>query len=273
MELDSAALESSQSSSPQIKPMNFWCSLLYFGIPALVFVFAFRIVMPALIRGGMEPFYAFCIPMGIPLALMAAASIIAFRMEGRALSWAALKERFRLFPLGAKLWLLTIGAAVVTLIVYGIAIRLNLVLMDSGIISVPSSLPAWLDTSGGMPDMAAMDEAFGGLAGNWMAFAAYFVFLAANIIGEEFWWRGYILPRQELAFGQWAWLIHGLMWAFFHAFKYWDILGILPLTLIISFLVCRYRNTSIAIVIHTVVNGMGLIPILLGILGVTVEGA
>lgn len=118
--------------------------------------------------------------------------------------------------------------------------------------------------------MTAMDQAFGGLSGNWLALIAYVVFLCFNVIGEEFWWRGYILPRQELAFGKWAWIIHSLLWAFFHAFKWWDILGILPLTLMIPFLVWRFRNNTIGIVLHFLINGLGLIPILLGILGVAI---
>jgi membrane protease YdiL (CAAX protease family) len=31
-----------------------------------------------------------------------------------------------------------------------------------------------------------------------------------NIMGEEILWRGTMLPRQELAFGKWAWLFHGI---------------------------------------------------------------
>ncbi|MFP4323970.1 MAG: type II CAAX prenyl endopeptidase Rce1 family protein [Anaerolineales bacterium] len=47
----------------------------------------------------------------------------------------------------------------------------------------------------------------------------YAVSLFGNIIGEELWWRGYILPIQERAFGKWAWLINGLLWiVVFHAF-------------------------------------------------------
>jgi len=33
----------------------------------------------------------------------------------------------------------------------------------------------------------------------------------AECLRRELWWRGYILPRQELAFGRWTWIIHGLL--------------------------------------------------------------
>ena len=35
----------------------------------------------------------------------------------------------------------------------------------------------------------------------WVLFYYATVILLFNIGGEELWWRGYVLPRQELAFG------------------------------------------------------------------------
>lgn len=258
--------EEFMAPNPIIKPMSFGVSLLFFGIPALVLVFGFHFVMPVLIKHGFAPFYAYFVALGLPLVLMIVATFVAYRQEGNAMSWEALKKRFRLDGLSGKMWLLTVGISIGILILYGICIKLNSLLLIKGIVPMPSHLPAWLDTANGPPSMIAMDQAFGGLSGNWMAFIAYIVFLIINVIGEELWWRGYILPRQELVLGKWVWVIHGLLWAFFHIFKWWDILALLPLTLIIPFLVWRYKNTSIGIVIHFIINGLGLIPILTGIL-------
>jgi membrane protease YdiL (CAAX protease family) len=55
------------------------------------------------------------------------------------------------------------------------------------------------------------------LRGNWGMALVYLAILVLNIVGEEFWWRGYVLPRQELAHGRWAWLVHGILWTLFHA--------------------------------------------------------
>jgi membrane protease YdiL (CAAX protease family) len=57
------------------------------------------------------------------------------------------------------------------------------------------------------------------------------------------------------------------MWALFHAFKWWNIIGLLPMTLGLSLFVIRSRNTTPGIVMHLVFNSLGLIPILLGVLG------
>jgi membrane protease YdiL (CAAX protease family) len=41
------------------------------------------------------------------------------------------------------------------------------------------------------------------LRGAWWILIYYAVLiLVCNIGGEELWWRGYVLPRQELAFGR-----------------------------------------------------------------------
>jgi Type II CAAX prenyl endopeptidase Rce1-like len=36
-----------------------------------------------------------------------------------------------------------------------------------------------------------------------------------NILGEEFLWRGVVLPRQEVAFGRRAWVVNGILWLLF----------------------------------------------------------
>jgi membrane protease YdiL (CAAX protease family) len=257
-----------KQSHVTIQPMSMGVSLLFFGIPALLVFFGFHVVMLIFIERGFTPFYAYFLGLGIPLVLMVVASLVAYRMEGNLLEWGAFKERFRLERLSVKMWLITLGAFIVIIVIYSVSTQINVMLLNTGIIPMPASLPAWLDTRGGTPSLATMDQAFGGLLGNWPALFSYFVLLFINVIGEEFWWRGYVLPRQELAFGNWTWIVHGCLWTLFHAFKWWDILGILPLTFILPFLVWKFKNNTIGIILHFLINGIGLIAILVGILGI-----
>jgi membrane protease YdiL (CAAX protease family) len=142
------------------------------------------------------------------------------------------------------------------------------VLIANGLIPLPAALPAFLDPRSTLTLTQAFSQAFGGLTGNWLAIVTCIVLLFFNIIGEEFWWRGYILPRHELAFGKWTWLIHGVLWAFFHVFKWWDLLAVLAMTLPLTFMVWRLKNNTTGIIVHAVFNGMVLIPIVLGVFGV-----
>lgn len=82
-----------------------------------------------------------------------------------------------------------------------------------------------------------------------------------NVVGEEFWWRGIVLPRQVLAFGALTWL--------FHAYKWWDLIGLLPLSLGLTWVVLHRENNTPGLIIHFVTNGAGVISILLGVLGLS----
>jgi membrane protease YdiL (CAAX protease family) len=251
----------------KLKPMGFGVSLLYFGIPALIFVLGFWVLMPALIGVGWLPYYAYIAAIGLPLVLMFIAAILHLQVEGMPLSWSHLKSRYRIEPLDRAQWLWIVGVVVICGIL-GTALmsQLSGVLIENGLIPIPESLPAFLRPLSS-DALQAYDAAVGGLANNWWPFLALFVVLFFNIFGEELWWRGVVLPRQEIAFGRWAWLIHGLMWNLFHVFKWWDLLNLLPITLGLSYLAYRYKNTTPGIVIHYIVNGIGLIPLALGALG------
>ena len=87
--------------------------------------------------------------------------------------------------------------------------------------------------------MEELDKAVGGLAGNWPILLFTVVLLIINVLGEELWWRGVILPRQQLIMGSLVWIVHGLLWNFFHGYKYWDLFSLLPMSLGLSFVVSK----------------------------------
>lgn len=80
--------------------------------------------------------------------------------------------------------------------------------------------------------------------------------LVFDILGEELSWRGYILARQELAIGRWAWVSHRALWTVFHAIHQYN-LGILVSYADHAghrFAARRTRNTWPGIVGHLVSN-------------------
>jgi len=91
---------------------------------------------------------------------------------------------------------------------------------------------------------------------------AFFFF---NIFGEEFLWRGYIQPRQELLHGNLTWFFHGLFWAFWHFPMGLDlVVASSPIFFILPAIVQIRKNTTIAIVIHAVFGGFGFLALALG---------
>lgn len=88
-----------------------------------------------------------------------------------------------------------------------------------------------------------------------------------NIIGEEFLWRGVMLPRQEIAFRKYTWLIHGFGWGLFHIAFGWQLLiTLIPLIFIQSYIVQRTKNSWIGVIMHGGLNGPSFIAICFGLI-------
>jgi membrane protease YdiL (CAAX protease family) len=251
-----------------LMPLPFWSSLFYFGLPALLFAVGFYWLMPWLIDLGMLPYYAYSVALGIPLALLLILSLIWLRMEGYPLTWQALVERFRLRRMEGRDWLWSIGIVLLCSVAGFAAVsQVCNALIGAGWIPVPDDLPAFVSPKTLTDPMVAYDEAAGGLRGNWLLVLVATVTWVVNILGEEFWWRGVVLPRQERAFGRWAWVVHGLMWAAFHSYKWWDVLNLVPISLGLSYVCSRRKSTTPGIVIHSITNGVGLFPLIAAVLG------
>lgn len=96
--------------------------------------------------------------------------------------------------------------------------------------------------------------------------ALWLPFWLLNIFAEEILWRGVILPRQEAAFGDLAWLVNGLGWLLFHlAFGPDLMLALVPITLVVPYVVQRRRNTWIGVILHAGLNGPGFLAVAFGL--------
>jgi len=88
-----------------------------------------------------------------------------------------------------------------------------------------------------------------------------------NILGEEFLWRGVMLPRQEVAFGKYTWIIHGIGWGLFHVAFGWQLLiTLIPLIFIQSYIVQKTKNSWIGVIMHGGLNGPSFIAICFGLI-------
>ncbi len=98
----------------------------------------------------------------------------------------------------------------------------------------------------------------------WM-FALWAIYWPLNILGEEFVWRGVVLPRMELELGANAWLLNAALWMVFHTgFGPGNILTLVPTLLIVPFVAQKTRNTWLAVFLHAFVSLPGMAMIALG---------
>ena len=103
--------------------------------------------------------------------------------------------------------------------------------------------------------------------GRYWLLLVWFPYWLLNIFGEEFLWRGVMLPRQELAFGKYTWIVHGCGWGLFHIAFGWQLLiTLLPLIFILSYIVQKKKNTWIGIIMHGGLNGPSFLAISFGLI-------
>jgi membrane protease YdiL (CAAX protease family) len=199
---------------------------------------------------------------------MLTGALIAYRIEGNPLDWGSFASRFRLQRMGGRDWAVTGLGYIIGFFGSGALLFTTQLIATIPLFAPPAALPPVVNplTPLNIAPTHFMDVP---LAGNWWVIALYLGLLFFNIVGEEFWWRGYILPRQELQHGRWTWVLHGLMWTLFHVPIYpWSILSLLPTCLSLAYVAQRTRNTWPGIITHFLTNGLAMLPLVLGVLGI-----
>lgn len=74
----------------------------------------------------------------------------------------------------------------------------------------------------------------------------------------------------KLVHGRPIWLVHFVLWTLFHVFIYWQWLYIMTVTLPVSYVAYRQRNTWTGIIIHGLHNAADMSLLILIILGILV---
>jgi membrane protease YdiL (CAAX protease family) len=225
-------------------------STALFGAGALLLFLTTRVAVPTLVSATRaEPvvmwFLAASAVLFGPLLLTAALLLSRERRPGRQ---GSLGARLWLRPMNGGDWLWAVGGvAAVGVLIGGIGAALGMLQDESNL------HPSFM--------------AFKPLGpGRYWIVGAWLPFFVLNIVGEEFVWRGFALPRQEVAFGGRAWLVNGLLWLLFHAAFPWQVLfTLVPITLILPYVVQRRRSMWAGIVIHGGFGTVGFLVLAFGL--------
>ena len=284
-----------------MKPAGWVATILLFGVPALVFGFLLHWLGPHVWQQGTSWWRIFHLLLVLPLALMLVAALAGATLDLSFVSWKGLQQRLRLTVPSATVWLwaaalsgfmyggswadlIAVAASWLALwkertsqkwlfaaILLGTLVKRNAAIFQPALQSVK-----FFDPSGFYSEFFSHfgPREFMGLTlqGAWWIPLYYaVVMLVCNIGGEELWWRGYVLPRQELAFGRTAWLVHGISWSAFHLFMQptlWDTVRMAITGVALSFIAQRTKSTWPGIVGHS----FGNLPFFLTLVkGVTVH--
>jgi membrane protease YdiL (CAAX protease family) len=96
------------------------------------------------------------------------------------------------------------------------------------------------------PELRAQLIGAWGLLGLFVVSALFNTFL-----GEEFIFRGVLLPKMEGVFGKWDWVANGLLFCLYHLHQPWGILATMPGDLIFAFSGKRFRSNWFPIILHS----------------------
>lgn len=240
----------------QLKPMPLLESLVLFGIPTIIFVIITRILIPYINRNlGIHPALTWFIFGGlfvfVPIFIL---SLTLFSKDGYKFNFNIFINRFRLNKLSKTDWLWTLCSIIVILLLASLIMFISKLLSDFFGIKELSTSSSFVH--------------FDSLKGKeLLILLVWLPFFFFNIFGEELLWRGYILPRQELNHGRFAWLINSLLWLVFHICFGVDLMIILlPIIFVLPYVVSKRKKTWIGIIIHTIVNGPTFVLVALGLI-------
>jgi len=213
--------------------------LLLFLVPAGVMYGCIYVLWPYLTQLGIPAQNGYVYATSLTTGGMLVASLVGLVLEGHPLNWGSLKERFRLKKLDARGWLWTLVGLVSLLTISVLANFVLGTVYKTLSFTPPAVTPHIKDIS------------------------LLLVMLVFNILGEEFWWRGFIQPRQELTFGNKTFIVHGGLWAFFHAFKWWAVPAMFVVCMVVPYITQRTKSTVPSLVLHLIQNGLGIIVVMM----------
>ena len=252
----------------RLKLMPLWLSFILFGVPGVVIYWGMYYGAPLLLKNGIPLVISFAL-LSIPGVLLLIVSLAAYRLDGYGWNWVQFKDRFRLHSIKGRDWFWIIGIFLICSLSDQTLQVIGKWLATIPLFALPDYLPAPFNP---LKDIHLPLTDFLGapIRGNWGILALWIPLNLFSMIGEEFLWRGYILPRQELTHGKWAWVVNGLMWAFLiHASMKWHYIGMLPSMLLTPWLAQRMKNTSASALIH--IGGNVILfwmLLLIGVLGI-----
>lgn len=232
-------------------PLQLLSSAIIFVFAALLLWVMTHLCIPFLTDfTKWEPiiFWFICGGLGVFTPLIIT-GILMLRREGCEFTKEYFVERLRFKPMTRRDW----SYSLVALLIVGI--------LTSGIMVAMQTFVLDFNHTSSFMTLEPLSS------GRYWLLLAWLPYWVLNIAGEEFFWRGVLLPRQELAFGRYTYLLHGTGWAIFHlAFGWQLVVMLLPLLYIESYVVQKTKNSWNGVLLHGVINGPSFIAISFGII-------
>jgi membrane protease YdiL (CAAX protease family) len=262
-----------EAGGREIPQYNLWMILFMFIWPAAWFMFLIHVVARLFWTpkpGEFLPTWIFLTVAILGNGAELIVALVLLRREGYPLTLRGLRERGRLrWPMGWKKWALAIGV-----IVLAFAYRFLVEATGTNLASVPGFIPPehFPPLLNPNAEITSVEGIFPGvtLAGNWIFFILYFFVWQGifNVIGEELYYRSFLLPKMRGVFGRWDWVANGVLFALKHVYQRWIYIGILGGSLAFAFIGGPLGSVYLSMIAHWLGNNLMLLivtlPVFLG---------
>lgn len=180
--------------------------------------------------------------------------ILVFQEEGN-LRWQTIHRRLWLNkPQDPKT-----GNPRAVLFLWAIPFLLLTALLDAGLASTIDGLwvsvfPFFAEPAGfSLSAALASSEARAQFVGAWWILGLFVVLALFNsVFGEEFLFRGVLLPKMNGVFGRWDWVANGVLFGLYHWHQPWGILtGMIGGVFFLAFPSKRFQSSWMAIIVHS----------------------
>lgn len=194
-------------------------------------------------------------------------SLIILKRDGHAISWRTIAIRMKYQkPVHPKN-----GRSSYWLLLWTIPFIAVSAFLQSGVIGLPD-VDAWINPFiQHLPKYDLSSLATNEYKGAWWLLVLFVITSLFNyFLGEEFMYRGVLLPKMNGVFGKWDWFFNGILFGFYHLHKpqvilstalYFGFVFALPSKLFLS--------SWMAVIIHGLEGLLGIILILGIILGLS----
>lgn len=230
-----------------MKSMNLVHTLIFFCIPSCIIYFLYEII-PSM---NIPLHWAVYLSTWGIIAVMSVVVLLLWRK-----STLSFTEYFWVKKVSKRDVLILLGVFVGTLLLEQVLGGTRLFLMNFPGFAVPNHFPEIFKPTFEL-EMPLQEFMGMSVKGNYFIIHFWIMWLVINILGEEFLWRAFALPRMELYFGKWAWLINGLLWNIgIHFFMQWSFLTLLPVSVAVPYFSQKYRSWVPGLIIHGLGNGI-----------------
>ena len=144
-------------------------------------------------------------------------------------------------------------------------------LLQSGVINLPN-VDAWMTPFiQNLPKYDLSSLATTEYKGAWWILVLFILSSVFNyLLGEEFMYRGILLPKMNGVFGKWDWFFNGILFGLYHLHKPQIILSTaLYFGLVFALPSKLFKSSWMAVIIHGLEGILGIIVILAIILGLS----